>query len=113
MPSNNDLTTRDHLEACGYTDEWLVTLADMIVEYTGNDVAIAAGRALDLARNKRFGKSIGMLMQGYLAMCDEMDNGHDLSPNQKETIRQVLFGIAQKVMKYFPDAGIEIKKNVY
>ena len=103
MGENGELTVKDHLAALGYDESWMVTLGEMIVEFTGNDVAIAASRAMDLASNKRFGKSVGYLLKGYLAMCEELDNGHDLSPNQRETIRQILKGMNDKVKVYFTD----------
>lgn len=98
-----ELTVRDHLDALGYSDKWMEMLAEMIIEFTDNDVAIAVTRALDLGTNIRFGKAVSFMIKGYLEVTKELDNGLYLTPNQRETMRQLLRGTSERMMKFFPE----------
>ncbi|MBQ6520213.1 MAG: hypothetical protein IJI14_15975 [Anaerolineaceae bacterium] len=98
-----EFTVRDHLDALGRNEKWLETLAEMIIEFTDNDTAIATTRAIDLANHIRFGKSISFMIKGYLGMLEELENGTDLTPNQRETIRQLLRGMYTRTAAFFPD----------
>ena len=98
-----ELTERDHLEALGYNEKWMETLAEMIIEFTDNDVAIAASRAMDLGTNAKFGKAVSFMIKGYLDVTRELENGLFLTPNQRETMRQLLRGTSVRMMKFFPE----------
>lgn len=101
MKTYRELTVRDHLLALDHDESWMAELAEMIMEYTGCDTAIAAARALDLCENMRFGRAAAAMTQGFLRICREMDGGRGLSENQRETMRQLLRGMTERLAPFF------------
>ena len=98
-----ELTVKDHLEALGYNEKWMETLAEMIIEFTDNDVAIAASRAMDLGTHVKFGRAVSFMIKGYLDVTKELEDGLYLTPNQRETMRQLLRGTSKRMEKFFPE----------
>ena len=103
MSSFRELTVKDHLHALEHDEPWMIDLAEMIIEFTGFDIAIAAGRAVDLCDDRRFGRAVSAMMQGFLRVYRELDLGKNLSENQKETMRQLLRGMTEKLAAFFPE----------
>lgn len=104
MADYNELTVRDHLKALGRDEQWMLSLTEMIIEFTGCDTAIASVRALDLSENQRFGQSVAAMMKGFLRICREMESAENLSSNQRETMCMLLRGMTEKLIPFFPDA---------
>ena len=69
MNRNNELDVRDHLRALEHEEPWMEDLTGMIIEFTGADTAIAAGRAVDLCEDRRFGRAVSAMTQGFLRIC--------------------------------------------
>lgn len=107
-----ELTVKDHLEALGHNEVWMNTLAEMIIEFTNNDVAIAASRAMDLGTHGRFGKSVAFMIKGYLEITNELKEGLDLTPNQRETMRQLLKGTTIRMLEFFPELVGDLKERL-
>ena len=101
MNGFRELTVQDHLAALDHQEGWMISLAEMIIEFTGCDTAIAAGRAVDLCEDQRFGRAVSAMAQGFLLICRELQNGKNLSENQKETMRRLLRGMAEKLVPFF------------
>ena len=101
MSGFRELTVQDHLAALDHEERWMADLAEMIIEFTGCDTAIAAGRAVDLCEDQRYGRAVSAMTQGFLLICRELQNGKTLSANQKETMRQLLHGMTEKLMPFF------------
>ena len=106
MGDYRELTVKDHLHALEHDEPWMVDLTDMIIEFTGFDTAIAAGRAVDICEDQRFGRAVSAMAQGFLRVCREMESGKNLSENQKETMRQLLRGMTEKLNVFFPEKQI-------
>ena len=102
MSEINELTVKDHLHALGHDEPWMEELAKMIIEFTEFDTAIAAGRAVDLCEDQRFGRAVSAMTQGFLRVCRELESGKNLSENQKETMRQFLRGMTERLVVFFP-----------
>ena len=102
MEGNRELSVKDHLRALEHDEPWMEDLAGMIIEYTGCDTAIAAGRAVDLCEDRRFGRAVSAMTQGFLLICREIEAGKNMSENQKETMRQLLKGMREKLAPLFP-----------
>ena len=102
MSDLSELTVKDHLHALEYDEPWMEDLAKMIIEFTSFDTAIAAGRAVDLCEDQRFGRAVSAMTQGFLRVCRELDSGKNLSENQKETMRQLLRGMTERLAAFFP-----------
>ena len=98
-----ELTVKDHLHALEHDEPWMEDLAKMIIAFTGFDTAIAAGRAVDLCEDQRFGRAVSAMMQGFLRVCRELDSGKNLSENQKETMQQLLRGMTERLAVFFPE----------
>ena len=103
MERNNELGVRDHLLALEREEPWMEELAMMIIEFTGCDTAIAAGRAVDLCEDRRFGRAVSAMTQGFLLICRELENDKCMSGNQKETMRQLTKGMLERLMPLFPE----------
>ena len=103
MGEVTELTVKDHLHALEHDEPWMNGLAEMIIEFTGCDTAIAAGRAVDLCEDPRYGMAVGALTQGFLSVCRTLENGKNLSENQKDTMRQLLRGMREKLVPFFPE----------
>ena len=103
MSDLRELTVKDHLHALEHDEPWMEDLAKMIIEFTSFDTAIAAGRAVDLCEDQRFGRAVSAMMQGFLRVCRELDSGKNLSENQKETMRQLTKGMLERLMPLFPE----------
>ena len=103
MSGFTELTARDHLQALGHEEPWMYELAEMIIEFTGCDTAIAASRAADLCEDQRYGRAASAMTQGFLRICRELENGINLSANQKETMRQLLRGMTERLAPFFPE----------
>ncbi len=103
MSGFTELSVRDHLHALDHDEPWMVQLAEMIIAFTGCDTAIAAGRAVDLCDDQRYGRAVSAMTQGFLRICREMENGKSLSANQAETMRQLLRGMTEKLIPFFVD----------
>ena len=103
MSSFRELTVKDHLHALEHDEPWMTDLSEMIIEFTGFDTAIAAGRAVDLCDDQRFGRAVSAMVQGFLRVCREMETGKNLSENQKETMRQLLRGMTKRLADFFPE----------
>ena len=94
---------RDHLHALEREEPWMEELSLMIIEFTGYDTAIAAGRAVDLCEDRKFGRAVSAMMQGFLRICRELEDGKSMSENQKETMRQLMKGMLKRLMPLFPE----------
>jgi len=103
MNGYSELTVRDHLKALGRDEQWMVSLTEMLIEFTGCDTAIASVRALDLSENRRFGQSVAAMMKGFLRICREMESAGNLSSNQRDTMRMLLRGMMEKLVPFFAD----------
>ena len=103
MEEYTELSVRDHLHALGHDEQWMAELAEMIREFTGCDTAIASGRAFDLCESQRFGRAVGAMTQGFLKICRDLEEGRNLSGNQRETMRQLLRGMTERLTPFFPD----------
>ena len=101
MNDYEELSVKDHLIALGHDEPWMTELAEMIMEFTGCDTAIAAGRAFDLSNDSRYGQAAGAMTQGFLRICREMEEGMNLSENQRETMRQLLRGMTERLAPFF------------
>ena len=101
MNNYRELSVKDHLHALGHEEPWMTELAEMIREFTGCDTAIAAGRAFDLSENPRYGQAVGAMTKGFLVICREMEDGRTLSENQRETMRQLLRGMTERLAPLF------------
>ena len=106
MDSNIELGVRDHLHALDREEPWMEELALMIIEFTGCDTAIAAGRAVDLCEDRRFGRAVSAMTQGFLRICRELEDGKSMSENQKETMRQLMKGMLEKLMPLCPERSL-------
>ena len=102
MDRNNELGVKDHLHALEREETWMEELALMIIEFTGCDTAIATGRAVDLCEDRRFGRAVSAMTQGFLRICRELEDGKSMSENQKETMRQLMKGMLERLMPLFP-----------
>ena len=102
MNGYKELTVKDHLHALGHDEPWMEDLSEMIIEFTCYDTAIAAGRAVDICEDQRFGRAVCAMTQGFLKICHEMESGRNLSENQKETMKQLLKGMTRKLNAFFP-----------
>ncbi|MBQ4513921.1 MAG: hypothetical protein II969_13080 [Anaerolineaceae bacterium] len=103
MINFRELTVKDHLHALEHDEPWMTDLAEMIIEFTSFDTAIAAGRAVDLCDDQRFGRAVSAMVQGFLRVCRELETGKNLSENQKETMRQLLRGMTERLADFFPE----------
>ena len=101
MNNYRELSVKDHLHVLGHEEPWMTELAEMIREFTGCDTAIAAGRAFDLSESTRYGQAVGAMTQGFLMICREMEDGRTLSENQRETMRQLLRGMTERLAPLF------------
>ena len=102
LEENMELAVKDHLRALEHEESWMEELAMMIIEFTGCDTAIAAGRAVDLCEDRRFGRAVSAMTQGFLRVCHELEEGKNMSGNQRETMRQLLKGMLERLMPFFP-----------
>lgn len=103
MEKFTELSVKDHLHALDHDESWMTELAEMIIEFTGCDTAIAAGRAVDLCEDQKYGRAVSAMTQGFLRICRELENGKSLSANQKKTMRQLLRGMTEKLIPFFPE----------
>ncbi|MBQ6343738.1 MAG: hypothetical protein IJI41_11480 [Anaerolineaceae bacterium] len=106
MERKYELDVKDHLHALEHEEPWMEDLAGMIIEFTGCDTAIAAGRAVDLSEDRRFGCAVSAMTQGFLRICRELEDGKCMSENQKETMRQLLKGMLERLMPLFPQQSL-------
>ena len=106
MDRNKELDVMDHLRALEHEEPWMEELTLMIIEFTGCDTAIAAGRAVDLCEDRRFGRAVSAMTQGFLRVCREMEDGKNMSENQKETMRWLLKGMLERLMPLFPQPSL-------
>lgn len=89
-------TIEDHLSSLGFQEGWILSLAMMISQFTGFDSAISTARAVDMVSHPRFGKAVAYFTKGFLVMSQELDNGLELSPCQRETMKKLVDGIVHE-----------------
>ena len=106
MDRKNELEVKDHLRALEHEEPWMEELTGMIIEFTGADTAIAAGRAVDLCEDRRFGRAVSAMTQGFLRICRELEDGKSMSENQKETMKQLMKGMLERLMPLFPERSL-------
>ncbi len=106
MDRINELEVRDQLRTRRHKEPWMEELSGMIIEFTGTDTAIAAGRAVDLCEDRRFGRAVSAMTQGFLRICRELEDGKSMSENQKETMRQLMKGMLERLMPLFPERSL-------
>jgi len=92
-------TVRDHLEALGETPAWVGSLGEAIQQLAECPTAIAAARARDLSRMPGLSQGLELFTRGWLAL--EASDAGDLSRMQRETLRLVLEGLAERIKARF------------
>lgn len=101
MERKKELDVRDHLRALEHEEPWMEELTLMIIEFTGFDTAIAAGRAVDLCEDRRFGRAVSAMTQGFLRIIRELEDGKCMSENQNETMRRLMKGMLDRLIPLF------------
>ena len=85
------ISAQDHIRQSGYNEEWLLSLGAAIEQVLGVDAAVAASRAMDLARHPELAKSVGEFVSGWLGISQAYQAGElHLTPNQDDTLKRVL-----------------------
>jgi hypothetical protein len=85
------ITAQDHIRQSGYDDEWLLILGEAIEQILGVDAAVAASRAMDLARHPALAKAVGDFVSGWLGISQAYQAGQlNLTPNQDDTLKRAL-----------------------
>jgi hypothetical protein len=92
MSNAKGFSVADHLQAMGETRDWVIELGDAIHELSERDPAVAASRAMDLAKSPSLGPAIQKIMAGWKETREALKDLR-VTPWQRVTIADLLHGI--------------------